>query len=56
MSQNLSSLPHFVKQCHNSSTPSAPLTCDVIYGCALNPLYYFIMGALEGKESSHLKG
>ena len=22
-----------VTQCHNSSTPCAPLTCDVIYGC-----------------------
>ena len=36
MSQNLGSLPPLVIQCHTSSTPSAPLTCDVIYGWPLN--------------------
>ena len=35
MSQNLRSLPSLVTQCHTSSTPSAPLTCDVIYGYSL---------------------
>ena len=25
-----------VTQCHTSSTPSPPLTCDVIYGCPLS--------------------
>ena len=28
--------PPLVTQCHTSSTPSALLTCDVIYGCPLN--------------------
>ena len=36
MSQNLGSLPPpIVTQCHTSSTPSAPLTCDVIYDAPL---------------------
>ena len=38
MSQNLGSLP-LVTQCHTSSTPFAPLTCDVIYGCPLSRKY-----------------
>ena len=36
MSQNLGSLPPLVTQCHTSSTPSAPLMRDVIYGYTLN--------------------
>ena len=31
--------PPLVTQCHTSSTPSALLTCDVIYGCPLITLF-----------------
>ena len=38
-SRNLGPLPPLVTQCHTSSTPLFPLTCDVIYEWPLNEMF-----------------
>ena len=39
--------PPVVTQCHTSSTPSAPLMCDVIYGSHPTPLLNPVTGTQE---------
>ena len=47
MSRNLGSFPlPVVTLCHISSTPYAPLTCDVIYGCPFRSMTCEFQGKL----------